>query len=221
MKSNRIYSIYQILLSALGPRDWWPADTPFEVIVGAILTQNTNWGNVEKAILNLKKFDLLSPERLTNCSIDDLSSLLKPAGYHNIKSNYLKNFSVKFLEDYNGDISELKQVETSKLRGWLLSIKGIGEETADSILIYALGKIVFAVDAYTKRILSRHNIIKGNLKYREIQSLVEKNLPRDSYVLGEFHALLVEVGKNFCKKRGQLCNECPLSDINSIKVLIV
>lgn len=213
MKSNRIYSIYQTLLSSLGPRDWWPADTPFEVIVGAILTQNTNWGNVEKAILNLKKFDLLTPERLTNCSIDDLSFLLKPAGYHNIKSNYLKNFSVKFLEDYNGDISELKQVETSKLRGWLLSIKGIGEETADSILIYALGKIVFVVDAYTKRILSRHNIIKGNSKYREIQSLVEKNLPRDSYVLGEFHALLVEVGKCFCKKEKPLCKDCPLSTI--------
>ncbi|MCK4226334.1 endonuclease III domain-containing protein [candidate division WOR-3 bacterium] len=214
MKSNRIYSIYQTLLSSLGPRDWWPADTPFEVMVGAILTQNTNWGNVEKAILNLKKFDLLTPEKLTNCSIDDLSLLLKPAGYHNIKSNYLKNFSVKFLEDYNGNISELKQVETSKLRGWLLSIKGIGEETADSILIYALGKKVFVVDAYTKRILLRHDIIKGNLKYREIQSLVEKNLPRDSYVLGEFHALLVEVGKCFCRKEKPLCKNCPLSTIS-------
>lgn len=214
MKSNRIYGIYQTLLSSLGPRDWWPADTPFEVMVGAILTQNTNWGNVEKAILNLKKFDLLTPEKLTNCSIDDLSLLLKPAGYHNIKSNYLKNFSVKFLEDYNGNISELKQVETSKLRGWLLSIKGIGEETADSILIYALGKKVFVVDAYTKRILLRHDIIKGNLKYREIQSLVEKNLPRDSYVLGEFHALLVEVGKCFCRKEKPLCKNCPLSTIS-------
>ncbi len=213
MKSNSIYAIYKILLSSLGPQHWWPAESAFEVIIGAILTQNTNWRNVEKAIDNLKKVNLLSPASIDNCSINGLSLLLKPAGYYNVKAKYLKYFVKEFLDSYGGDISNLMEIESSMLRNWLLSIRGIGKETADSILLYALDRSIFVVDAYTKRIFLRHNLIYKDADYKEIQSLVEETLPNDPKILGEFHALLVKVGKNFCKKKNPLCRECPLLDL--------
>lgn len=213
MRSNRIFNLYRMLISSLGSQHWWPADSSFEVIIGAILTQNTNWKNVEISINNLKKANLLSPYSIYNCSINDLKLYIKPSGFYRVKSDYLKYFVKKFIEHYDGDISRLMEIESSKLRNWLLSIKGIGKETADSILLYALDRPIFVVDAYTKRIFLRHNLINKDADYKEIQSLVEKTLPKDTNVLGEFHALLVKVGKNFCKKKNPLCRECPLSSL--------
>lgn len=213
MRSNRIFNLYRILISSLGSQHWWPADSPFEVIIGAILTQNTNWKNVEISINNLKKANLLSPNSIYNCSINDLKSYIKPSGFYRVKTDYLKYFVKEFIEQYDGDMSRLMKIESLELRDWLLSIKGIGEETADSILLYALDRPIFVVDAYTKRIFLRHNLINKDADYKEIQSLVEEILPKDTNILGEFHALLVEVGKRFCKKRETICKECPLLDL--------
>jgi len=210
MRSNNIYKIYQKLLSSLGPQHWWPADSNVEVIIGAILTQNTNWKNVENAINNLKEANILTPDSIINTSTEDLSILIKPVGYYNVKAMYLKLFFKKFLNDYYGEINRLKEIGIQELRNWLLSIKGIGEETADSIMLYALKKPVFVVDVYTRRIFLRHKLIKEKKTYREIRELVMKKLPKDPNILGEFHALLIEIGKSFCKKTNPLCKACVL-----------
>ena len=148
-------TIYDILLKRFGPQDWWPGDTPFEVIVGAILTQNTNWTNVEKAITNLKNAGVLSPDKLHHIDIKKLAELIRPAGYFNIKAKRLKNFLDWFFENYSGKLKNLENVPTAEIRQQLLSVKGIGPETSDSILLYALNRPVFVVDAYTARICSR------------------------------------------------------------------
>ena len=209
---NKVYEIYKRLLSSLGHQAWWPAETPFEVIIGAILTQNTNWRNVEKAILNLKDSNLISPDSIANCPLATLSKNIKPAGYYNVKAKYLKEFSGRFLQDYGGSIKVLRDLDCMEIREWLLSLKGVGEETADSILLYALNKPVFVVDAYTRRIFLRHSLIDEAASYGNVQEIVEKDFPQDSKILGEFHALLVEVGKHFCKRKNPLCEKCPISD---------
>lgn len=204
-----LMSIYYKLYSYYGHQGWWPADSPFEVAIGAILTQNTNWSNVEKAINNLKKDGCLNPESLRQIPLNRLSELIKPSGYYNIKAKRLKAF-IDFLYDYaHGNIEMLKEMETNSIRQLLLMTYGIGPETADSILLYALGKPVFVIDAYTKRVLLRHNILQNNATYEECQNLFHMELEQDVQLYNEYHALFVRLGKDFCKPK-PLCNKCPL-----------
>ena len=202
--------IYKKLYDEFGPQHWWPAESPFEVMVGAVLTQNTNWNNVEKAIGNLKARGLLDPVRLRQLPRRELARLIRPSGYYNIKSVRLKEFLVFFLRAYQGKVKLMRRQDSRKLRRELLRVKGIGKETADSILLYALQKPVFVVDAYTKRILSRHGLLNEDAGYDEAQSLFLKSLPRDARLFNEFHALLVKLGKDFCQKRRPKCQVCPL-----------
>lgn len=201
--------IYQRLYDSFGPRGWWPGDTPFEVIVGAILTQNTSWENVEKAITRLKKDKLLDPERLYSVEESILAEAIRPSGYYNIKARRLKKFMGFLFGEYGGDLSLMFSEDMEILRDKLLGINGIGKETADSILLYAGCKPIFVVDAYTRRVFSRHNFVSVNTSYNEIQELFMKNLPKDVQLYNEYHALIVHLGKNFCKKKRN-CNHCPM-----------
>ncbi len=212
LKADLILKFYQKLYRHFGPQHWWPGETPFEVMVGAILTQNTAWKNVERAIENLKKENALSPEEINKMNIEKLAQLIKPSGFYNLKAKRLKSFIERFMEDFHGDIQEMKKLEKHTLREWLLSIPGIGRETADSIILYAIEKPIFVVDAYTRRILSRHGFIKGDEDYDEIQEIFHRNLPHDTGLFNEYHALIVRLGKEYCKKQNPLCETCPLKD---------
>lgn len=212
---RRLLSIYRKLHGRFGPQDWWPADTAFEVVVGAILTQNTAWSNVEKAIYNLKKSGRLTPKTLSNTNTATLARLIRPSGYYNIKARRLKNF-VNFLNcRFNGSLRKMFSAGQKELRGMLLGINGIGQETADSILLYAADKPVFVVDAYTKRILSRHGFISGELPYEGVQALFMENLPRSTRLFNEFHALIVKTGKDLCRKTRPKCDKCPLNKLKT------
>jgi len=206
----RIGHIYKKLYSYFGPQYWWPGETPFEVMVGAILTQNTSWQNVDKAIRNLKTHKLLIADKLYKLEQQKLASLIRPAGYYNIKAKRLKHFLNFLFNSYDGDIKRMSQVDKTALRQELLSVNGIGPETADSILLYALNKPVFVVDAYTKRILLRHRLIKEGASYQEVQDLFTRNLKKDAKLFNEYHALLVRLGKDFCLKKKGKCDICPL-----------
>ncbi|MBU3958283.1 MAG: endonuclease III domain-containing protein [Candidatus Omnitrophica bacterium] len=209
--SGKLDLIYRKLYSHFGPQHWWPADTPFEVIVGAILTQNTNWLNVEKAINNLRKHKLLEQRKLYRLSEKRLAALIKPTGYFNIKAQRLKAFLNFLFKSYQGNIKKILLINTRDLRLQLLSINGIGPETADSILLYALKKPVFVVDAYTRRILLRHRLVKKNASYGEIQNLFMQNLKSNVKLFNEYHALLVRLGKEVCLKNKPKCDICPLN----------
>jgi endonuclease III related protein len=202
--------IYKKLYKFFGPQMWWPADSAFEVMLGAILTQNTNWQNVEKAMNNLKQNKLLNAKKLYNTPPKRLAALIKSAGYYNVKSRRLKEFLKFFIHSYGASIKRMFLENTCLLRDRLLSVNGIGKETADSILLYALNKPVFVVDAYTKRILLRHDFINADSDYDEIQNLFMKSLKKDVKLFNEYHALLVRLGKEFCLKSKPKCNICPL-----------
>lgn len=202
--------IYTVLFRRFGPQGWWPAETRFEVMVGAILTQNTNWGNVEKAIRNLKAQKILTPERLRRLKRSSLARAIKPAGYYHIKAKRLKNFLVYFQKQYDSSVNKMKRASLSGVRQGLLSVNGIGEETADSIILYALGKPIFVVDAYTQRILSRHGLIKPHADYESTQKLFMDSLKEDTRMFNEYHALLVFIGKEFCRAK-PCCEKCPLN----------
>ena len=204
-----LMDIYQKLYKAYGPRHWWPGETPFEVMVGAILTQNTAWQNVEKAIAALKRKGLLHPAQIHQIRESELAALIKSSGYYRIKARRLKAFVSFLFEAYRGDIHLMKREKGRRIREKLLEVNGVGPETADSILLYGLEKPVFVVDAYTKRILSRHGIIDEKASYEEVQSLFMDHLPHDEKLFNEYHALLVHLGKNVCKKRPE-CDKCPL-----------
>jgi len=205
--------IYQRLFDQFGPQRWWPAKTRFEVIVGAILTQNTNWGNVEKAIGNLRAHRLLTPRRLKDIPAEKLAQHIRPAGYFNVKAKRLKNFIDYFYKEYAGDISRMAGQKTELLREQLLSVSGIGPETADSILLYALDKPIFVVDAYTKRIFSRHALIRSGDDYHAVQKKFMNHLKPDVKMFNEYHALVVRLGKNFCRTTPR-CAACPLNNIS-------
>ena len=198
---------YQLALKKLGPQRWWPGETPFEVCVGAILTQNTNWTNVEKAIANLKREKLLDPKRLYAVPPAQLAALIRSAGYFNIKTRRLRSFLKFLLEEYEGDLDRMFAERTDSLREKLLAVKGIGPETCDSILLYAGSHPVFVVDAYTKRIFTRHQVLPEEADYHEIQEYFVRHLAPDLY--NEFHALIVNIGKNWCKSREPDCEHCP------------
>lgn len=205
--------IYKRLYAKFGAQHWWPAKSRFEVMVGAILTQNANWDNVEKALDNLKKKDELDLKKIKNMTTAKLASLIKPAGYFNVKAKRLKNFVDFVFKEYNGNLEKMGREYWPNLRIKLLGVNGIGPETADSILLYAFEKPVFVVDAYTKRILSRHNLVDRHADYQTIQSIFTDNLSQNVKMFNEYHALLVRLGKEFCKSK-PLCEICPLNNLN-------
>ena len=207
---QELLEMFHLLLDHYGPRHWWPADTPLEMMIGAVLTQNTNWKNVERAIENLKKRDLLTFKRLHRIGIAQLAREIRPAGYYNIKADRLKNL-INFVADhYDGDMETMLNEDTLSLRQGLLSVNGIGPETADSIILYAAEYPVFVIDAYTHRILNRHGMAEDQATYPVLQELFMDNLPDDPVLFNEFHALIVEAGKDYCRKKPQ-CTRCPLN----------
>ncbi len=211
--AGRLRRMYALLDARFGELHWWPADAPFEVVVGAILTQNTAWRNVTLAIAKLKEAAVLSPGGLDEIGEDRLADLIRSSGYYRIKAGRLKAL-VRFLkEEYGGSMDCLAAEETVLLRSKLLKVHGIGAETADSILLYACQKPVFVVDAYTKRILMRHAIIDAKASYAEVQALFMKILPPDVRLYNQFHALIVNTGKEFCRKK-ELCPLCPLQELS-------
>lgn len=205
-------TIYALLNAYFGDLHWWPGETPFEITVGAILTQNTSWKNVETAIEALKKAALLDPLRLYRTEDGVVADLIRSSGYYNIKTQRLKAFLGFLYTEYDGELGMMFNDKLGTLREKLCGVRGIGEETADSILLYAGGKPIFVVDAYTRRVLERHALITPDWSYQEIQSLFMENLPRDVSLYNQYHALLVQVGKQFCK-RLPLCSGCPLETI--------
>ncbi len=207
--SKTLLEIYNTLYSFFGPQSWWPGDGAFEIAVGAILTQNTNWANVEKAINNLKSHGLLNVNALHEMPANKLASLIRPAGYFNIKAKRLKEFVDFLVTNYRGSMKRMGNKDTHRLREMLLSINGIGPETADSILLYALGKPVFVIDAYTKRVLQRHGLANEKFTYVELQELFHKNLSPDVRLFNEYHALFVKIGKDYCRPKPR-CEICPL-----------
>ncbi len=199
---NSIQQVYNILYKEYGPQHWWPCSTKekkFEMIIGAILTQNTSWSNVAKAINNLKQADLIASDKIIDVDITKLKELIRPAGYYNQKAERLKIVARFFKGAKNISREEL------------LNLKGVGPETADSILLYAYNQPFFVIDAYTKRIFKRLGITYTD-NYNELQQLFHSNLEKDAKLFNEYHALIVNLGKNICKKK-PLCNECPLSSI--------
>jgi len=205
-----LMSYYGAMSEALGPMRWWPAGTPFEVIVGAILTQSTAWGNVERAIENLRAARMINPSAMMAVRTSRLASLVRPSGYFRQKAKKLKAF-VRFLQaEYEGSLTRMFEAPTLELREKLLSVHGIGPETADSILLYAGNHPVFVVDAYTHRIFGRHGITSGKPDYEKVRSHFEAALPRQPQLYNEFHALIVNTGKNWCRKGVPRCGECPL-----------
>jgi len=212
MTSETVTEIYELLHEAFGSQHWWPGETPFEVITGAILTQNTSWMNVEKAIANLKSAGRLSAEVIHRMELSELAELIRPAGYYNIKAARLKNFLDWLFDNYGGELANLEPIPTSRLREELLAIKGIGRETADSILLYALGRPIFVVDAYTARIAVRHGLIEPQADYEQLRELFESNLAQDTQLFNEYHALLVRTGKEFCRPKAR-CPGCPLEKL--------
>jgi endonuclease-3 related protein len=201
---------YEAMAGALGPMHWWPGETPFEVIVGAILTQSTAWGNVERAIANLRAAGLLNASAMLRVRTARLAVLVRPSGYFRQKAKKLKAFARFLQEEYGGSLKRMFLTPTSELREKLLSVHGIGPETADSILLYAGNHPVFVVDAYTHRIFGRHGITDGKSDYEKVRALVETSIPRQPELFNELHALIVNTGKNWCRTGAPLCAGCPL-----------
>jgi endonuclease-3 related protein len=236
---NNIHRIYTLLIDELGPQRWWPTTLKseihptyhgkkpltekqlFEICIGAILTQNTSWKNVEKAITNLNKNNLVDINKIKSVNERKLASLIKSSGYYNQKAKKLKHLSNFLIKNCNGNIKRFFNKDITLLRKELLSIKGVGPETADSIILYAAEKPVFVIDAYTKRIFSRLGFCKADVSYDELQNLFHKNLKKNHKLFNEYHALIVELGKNYCRKK-PLCSECILTKLcknNNFKYL--
>ena len=207
--TETLQRLYEQLLHAFGPQHWWPGDSPFEIAIGAILTQNTNWTNVEKAINRIKAQHLMSAEALFHVPEVELAELIRPAGYFRLKTTRLKYFLTWLFERHQGDIERLKAMPWTSLREDLLGVKGIGPETADSILLYALEQPTFVVDTYTARMAVRHGLIEPPFDYHELQELFLSNLPPEVGLYNEYHALIVALGKNYCKPTAR-CDHCPL-----------
>ncbi len=202
--------VYQQLYEALGPQHWWPAESAFEVVLGAVLVQNTAWRNVEKAIENLRQSDLLSAKAMYQLAPEELEELIRPAGYFRMKTRRIRNLLDHLFTQHEGSLSAMLKVDTETLREELLQINGIGPETADSILLYAAERPVFVIDTYTNRILKRHGWIEHEADYSTIQAHFQTHLEADSQLYNEFHALLVRIGNLYCRKKPR-CEECPLS----------
>ena len=210
MKCSRkvLGSIFDALHAGYGPQNWWPGDTPFEVMVGAVLTQNTAWSNVEKAIANLVTRDMLDPGKIVSVRKDYLARWLKPSGYFNIKAERLKHFCRWYLE--SGVCPALRRISTEKLRQSLLSVPRVGPETADDILLYAFQRPVFVIDAYTRRLFSRLGLIAGDEPYETLRLMIEQTLGPDVELFNEYHALIVQHAKGVCRTR-PVCDSCMLN----------
>ena len=208
---SKLMNVYNRLFKHFGNQHWWPGETRFEVIVGAILTQNTAWRNVEKAIKNLKKEKMLSCKKIANMDIKKLEKFIQPSGFYKQKAERLKRFCKYLDKNYDSDLNSFFNGDTNVIRNELLSLNGIGNETADSILLYAGEKLKFVIDAYTKRMCERTEITKAK-NYDELQDFFEKKLPKNIELYKEFHALIVELGKKYCR-RSPGCDPCPLKDI--------
>ena len=208
--SSALQEIFDRLDKHFGPLHWWPAGSPFEMVVGAVLTQNTNWKNVEKAIESLKRANLLSFDGLQSLADEELACYIRSSGYYNLKARRLKNLLEMIDRDYGGELMLLLGEDIVSARQALLGVKGIGPETADSILLYGGGQPSFVGDTYTHRILARHNLIPEECDYQYIQDLFMDNLDHDAELFNQYHALLVNTAKKFCKKNVPLCDNCPL-----------
>jgi endonuclease III related protein len=207
---STLHQYYRRLLAAHGPQHWWPGRTRFEVIVGAILTQNTAWVNVEKALRTLREQKLLNPAGIESIPQARLARLIRPSGYYRHKAKTLKAF-VHFLQtEYAGSLTRFFKAPTELVRKQLLGVHGIGPETADSILLYAGNHPVFVVDAYARRMLERHQLAHPKLSYEQTRKFFEANLPKDASLYNEFHALIVRTGKEYCRKQNPRCSKCPL-----------
>lgn len=209
--TKHLQELYRLLFAAFGPQGWWPGETPFEVALGAILTQNTNWQNVSRVIAALKAQGCLNPLALGEMPEAELARRFRPAGYYNLKARRVKNFLAFVAERYGNSMENLAAKAWDRLRDELLQIKGIGPETADSILLYALHQPTFVVDSYTFRILNRHGLVADPCSYEELRQLCMDHLPGDVSLYQEFHALLVRLGKDFCRPQPR-CAGCPLED---------
>ena len=207
-----LMAVFERLHSAYGPRNWWPADGPFEVIAGAILTQNTAWRNVQKALGNMQEAGLWSFQALQQADRGSLAEVIRPSGYYNTKARKLQEFASVVIEDFDGSVEALLALDIPELRQRLLEIWGIGEETADDIVLYAAGKPSFVIDTYTRRIVDRIGWKTGGAKYVDYQRLFADLLPADAPLFNEFHALLDAHGSRTCKKSPH-CHGCPLQDL--------
>lgn len=196
-----------------GPRRWWPADSPFEVAVGAILTQNTAWTNVERAIQNLQQAQALSAEKLATLPLAQLEVLIRPAGFFRQKAVRLQNLARHLVDEWQNDLAAFCGGPLDEARTRLLALEGVGPETADSILLYAAGRLSFVVDAYTRRIFTRVGLLQGAEKYAEIRQLFMQNLPEDVQLYNEYHAQIVQLAKVYCRKNRTLCTECPIAGV--------
>ena len=201
---------YDRMSAHYGPTHWWPGDTDFEIAIGAILTQNTAWTNVEKAIVNLKAARLLSPKAMLEASDDALETALRPSGYFRQKAKRVRLFCEHLMAHHGGSLKRMAARPLPELRHELLALHGIGPETADDILLYACGKPVFVVDAYTRRILSRHGLVDHNIGYEPLRALLETHVPSDLHAYREYHGLIVWTGKDFCRTHPR-CEGCPLA----------
>lgn len=207
-----LMDLYREMHACFGHRNWWPGDSPFEVCVGAVLTQNTSWKNVVKAIDNLKGASALDLFRIYELAHDELAELIRPAGYYNVKAIRLRNLVRHVVEAHSGDLDSMFSTPVETLRDVLLSVHGVGKETADSIILYAANKAIFVVDAYTKRVLYRHGLIDEKADYDEVQELFHSSLARNVALYNDFHAQFVAVGHHYCKRK-PLCEECPLGKL--------
>lgn len=207
-----LLEVYEKMYAALGPRHWWPAETPWEMMVGAVLTQGVAWRNVSRAIENLRREGLLSPQGIYHCPRERLEELIRPALYFRVKARKLHALAGLVVNKYDGDLSSMWRQPWPKLRQELLSVYGIGPETADCILLYAGGFPVFVVDAYTRRIMSRLGLTPENISYDALQEFFHAHLPADPRLFNEYHALLDGVGHRFCNPRRPRCPDCPLHD---------
>ena len=210
MKSPPLQKVYNALFARWGKQHWWPAESPLEMMLGAILTQNTAWTNVEKAISNLKTNNALSLDQLEQTPIEQLAEWIRPAGYFNQKANTIKTIVQTINERFNGSLTTLFSLNTPTLRNELLSWKGVGSETADSILLYAGKRPVFVIDAYTRRFLERHGWINKTATYNDVAQLFMDQLPPQEELFNEYHALIVQLGKEHCKSKPN-CENCPLN----------
>lgn len=212
--TNTLLVIYDALLEAYGHRHWWPAETAFEMMIGAILTQNISWTNASQAIRNLEDAGMLDPYSLAEAEPGDIARLIVPSRFYNLKAERLREFSRVYVAEFEGDPAVMAAVETGALRERLLSVRGLGKETVDSILLYACGKPVFVVDAYTRRILSRYGLLPEDASYDRMQRLFAENLLPDAAFFNDYHAQIVFLGNTVCKK-SPLCDRCPIREVGT------